>query len=102
MIYTNQRFYYAKEGVRMIKIWIVGSSGQIGTAINEVLNPLEVEVFNTDKDELDITETDEVLNFGERSTVRMLLLTVRRSRTRKYARGSRNWLTVSMRWARAT
>ena len=49
----------------MIKIWIVGSSGQIGTAINEVLNPLEVEVFNTDKDELDITETDEVLNFGE-------------------------------------
>ena len=49
----------------MIKIWIVGSSGQIGTAINEVLDPLEVEVFNTDKDELDITETDEVLNFGE-------------------------------------
>ena len=30
----------------MIKIWIVGSSGQIGTAINEVLDPLEVEVFN--------------------------------------------------------
>ena len=26
----------------MIKIWIVGSSGQIGTAINEVLDPLEV------------------------------------------------------------
>lgn len=49
----------------MLKVWIVGSGGQIGSAINEVLDPLEIEVFNTDKDELDITETDEVLNFGE-------------------------------------
>ena len=39
----------------MLKIWIAGSAGQIGTAINEVLDPLEMEVFNTDKDELDIT-----------------------------------------------
>ena len=38
--------------------------GQIGSAINEVLDPLEMEVFNTDKEELDITDTDEVLNFG--------------------------------------
>lgn len=44
----------------MLKIWIAGSAGQIGTAINEVLDPLEMEVFNTDKDELDITQTDEV------------------------------------------
>ncbi|MCF2682770.1 dTDP-4-dehydrorhamnose reductase [Faecalicatena contorta] len=49
----------------MLKVWIVGSGGQIGSAINAVLDPLEIEVFNTDKDELDITETDEVLNFGE-------------------------------------
>ena len=49
----------------MLKVWMVGSGGQIGSAINEVLDPLEIEVFNTDKDELDITETDEVLNFGE-------------------------------------
>ena len=49
----------------MLKVWIVGSSGQIGTAINEVLDPLEVEVFNTDKNELDITRTDEVLHFGD-------------------------------------
>ncbi len=34
------------------------------SAINEVLDPLEMEVFNTDKGELDITDTDEVLNFG--------------------------------------
>lgn len=49
----------------MLKIWIAGSAGQIGTAINDVLNPLEMEVFNTDKEELDITQTDEVLSFGE-------------------------------------
>ena len=49
----------------MLKVWIAGSAGQIGTAINEVLDPMEVEVFNTDKEELDITETDEVLHFGE-------------------------------------
>ena len=49
----------------MQKVWIVGSEGQIGEAINEVLNPLEIEALNTDKNELDITETDEVLRFGE-------------------------------------
>ena len=38
--------------------------------LNEVLDPLEIEVLNTDKNALDITETDEVLHL-ERSTVRM-------------------------------
>ena len=51
----------------MIKIWITGANGQIGTAINEVLDPLEAEIFNTDKEELDITDTEEVLNFGEKN-----------------------------------
>ena len=49
----------------MLKVWIVGSASQVGTAINDVIDPLEMEVFNTDKDELDITDTDLVLNFGE-------------------------------------
>ena len=53
-----------EEEADMLKLWIVGASGQIGSAINEVLDPLEMEVFNTDKEELDITDTDEVLNFG--------------------------------------
>ena len=48
----------------MLKVWIAGSAGQIGTAINRVLDPMEMEVFNTDKNELDITQTDEVLRFG--------------------------------------
>ena len=49
----------------MLKVWIVGSEGQIGEAINEMLNPLEIEALNTDKNELDITQTDEVLRFCE-------------------------------------
>lgn len=49
----------------MLKVWIVGAGGQLGTALNEVLDPLDIEVFNTDKDELDITNTDEVIGFGE-------------------------------------
>ena len=28
----------------MLKVWIVGSEGQIGEAINEMLNPLEIEM----------------------------------------------------------
>ncbi len=49
----------------MLTIWIVGAAGQLGTAINEVLDPMEVTVYNTDKNELDITDTDGVLSFGE-------------------------------------
>ena len=49
----------------MLKVWIVGSASQLGKAINDVLDPLEMEVFNTDVDELDVTHTDDVLNFGE-------------------------------------
>lgn len=48
----------------MLKLWIVGASGQIGRAINEELDPLEYEVFNSDSDEVDITKIDEVLNFA--------------------------------------
>ena len=48
----------------MIKLWIAGSNGQIGRALNDILDPLEIEVLNTDLDDLDITNTEEVLNFG--------------------------------------
>lgn len=49
----------------MLKVWIAGSAGQIGTAINEVLDPLEVKAFDTDKNELNITQTDEVFHFSD-------------------------------------
>lgn len=62
----------------MIKIWIAGADGQVGRAINEILDPMEIlnteifgtdffdtEIFSTDREELDITNTEEVLHFGE-------------------------------------
>ena len=55
----------SERNVAMLKVWITGAEGQIGSAINELLDPLEMETFNTDQEELDITNTDEVLNFGE-------------------------------------
>ena len=48
----------------MLKVWIAGAAGQIGRALNDVLDPLQIEVLNTDLDDLDITDTDEVINFG--------------------------------------
>ena len=46
----------------MLKVWIAGASGQIGRALNDVLDPMQIEALNTDLDELDITDTDEVIN----------------------------------------
>ena len=48
----------------MLKVWIAGANGQIGRALNDVLDPMQIEALNTDVDELDITDTDEVINFG--------------------------------------
>lgn len=47
----------------MIKIWITGSTGQIGSAINKVLNPRDYKVLDTDDEVLDITNLEQVLNF---------------------------------------
>ena len=49
----------------MLKLWIVGSESQVGKAILSVLNPMELEVLCTDKEELNITETEAVLSYGE-------------------------------------
>ena len=48
----------------MLKVWIAGANGQIGRAQNDVLDPMQIETLNTDLDELDITDTDEVINYG--------------------------------------
>lgn len=48
----------------MLKVWIAGAGGQIGRPLNDVLDPMQIEALNTDVDELDITDTDEVINFG--------------------------------------
>lgn len=49
----------------MQKIWISGAGGQIGKAINRMVDKLEYEILDTDVEELDITDTDEVLRYGE-------------------------------------
>ena len=49
----------------MLKLWIVGSESQVGKAILSVLDPMELEVLCTDKEELDITDTEDVLSYGE-------------------------------------
>lgn len=49
----------------MHKIWISGANGQIGTAINKAVDKLKYEMLNTDIEDLDITNTEEVLRFGE-------------------------------------
>lgn len=49
----------------MMKVWIAGAGGQIGKALNEVIDPMEIEINNTDLEELDITVIDEVISFGE-------------------------------------
>lgn len=51
----------------LLKIWVAGANGQLGTAINDTVDLLKVELLNTDVDELDITEIDEVLRFAEMS-----------------------------------
>lgn len=49
----------------MQKIWICGANGQIGRAINEEVDKFEYELFDTDIDDLDVTDTDRVLSFAE-------------------------------------
>lgn len=51
----------------LLKIWVVGANGQLGNAVNVIVDPLKVELLNTDVGELDITEIDEVLRFAEMS-----------------------------------
>lgn len=85
----------------MLKVWIAGANGQIGRALNDVLDPMQIETLNTDLDELDITDTDEVINFGSinrpdviiNCTVSQIPMSVRRIR---------NMHTVSTHWEQET
>lgn len=49
------------------KVWITGANGRLGRAINEILNPVEVEILNTDIDDVDITDNQGVILFGDRN-----------------------------------
>ena len=49
----------------MLKVWINGANGQLGQALNDVIDNMEYEILNSDIKELDITDLDEVLSFGK-------------------------------------
>ncbi|MDD3401731.1 MAG: dTDP-4-dehydrorhamnose reductase [Hespellia sp.] len=49
----------------MLKVWINGAGGQLGQALNDVIDHMEFEIFNSDVNELDITNVDDVLSFGK-------------------------------------
>lgn len=47
----------------MVKIWIVGSQGRIGQALIKLLDMTQYELFETDIDELDISDQEAVSSF---------------------------------------
>lgn len=47
----------------MKKIWIVGSSGHVGSALVKSLDCMEYEIMETDKDEVDITNEEQVSKY---------------------------------------
>jgi dTDP-4-dehydrorhamnose reductase len=49
----------------MLKVWITGANGQIGSAINQVVDPLDFEIMNTDFDEVDVTDMKEVIRYAQ-------------------------------------
>ena len=49
------------------KIWVAGASGRVGTMIHNMLDMRDVELFETDIEELDITDAREVNLFGLRN-----------------------------------
>ena len=49
----------------MIKVWLSGANSQIGKAINDIFCPTDLELFNTDKEEVDVTDLKAVMNFAQ-------------------------------------
>lgn len=47
------------------KVWIIGSNGRVGKAINDLLDRRELEILNTDIEEVDITDTQSVIGYGD-------------------------------------
>lgn len=47
----------------MKKLWIVGSSGHVGSALLKLLDCMEYEIMVTDKEEVDITDEEQVMRY---------------------------------------
>ncbi|MDO5695898.1 MAG: dTDP-4-dehydrorhamnose reductase [Eubacteriales bacterium] len=48
------------------KIWISGANGRLGQELVRFLDPMDAEILATDKEEVDITDAEAVMNFAER------------------------------------
>ena len=53
-------------GYKYGKVWVAGASGRVGTMIKNILDTRDVDLFETDKDELDITDAEAVNRYGLR------------------------------------
>ena len=66
----------------MKRIWIVGSLGHMGQALINLLDMKSYELYETDKDEVDITDEEQVFTFMNRnrlmslSTAPVIMLTL--------------------------
>lgn len=47
----------------MTKVWIVGAKGHVGSALAKLLDCIEYELFETDMDEVDVTDRESVASF---------------------------------------
>ena len=53
-------------GYKYGKVWVAGASGRVGTMIRNILDTRDVDLFQTDIDDLDITDAEAVNRFGLR------------------------------------
>lgn len=53
-------------GYKYGRVWVAGASGRVGTMIRNILDTRDADLYETDKDELDITDAAEVNKYGLR------------------------------------
>ena len=46
------------------KVWVAGASGRVGTMIRSILDTRYVDLYETDKEDLDITDAEAVTRYG--------------------------------------
>lgn len=59
--------------MRINTIWITGAHGRLGSTIFRYLDPLEAEIIATDKEEVDITNQEEVNLFVDRNRPKIII-----------------------------
>ncbi|MDD7305805.1 MAG: NAD(P)-dependent oxidoreductase [Peptoniphilaceae bacterium] len=59
--------------MRQDVIWISGASGRLGQALTRQLDPLEAEIIATDKNEVDITDINQVNRFVDRNRPKVII-----------------------------